>query len=136
MVEYTDSREASTYYGNLLGANMPPSGIMRPVRADVDFGPYMADLQRRIKAAWHPPKGNESKRVVVVFKVHRDGSLSNLRIDHSSGVAVCDQYIPFFLTTDTAIGDCPLKAEFELQKRTRCHRTISSRRDHLFIRAC
>jgi len=60
-------------------------------QADVDFGPYMSDLQRRIKRAWFPPKGNESKRVVVVFKIHRGGELSNLRLDHSSGVASADQ---------------------------------------------
>lgn len=60
-------------------------------QADVDFGPYMADLQRRIKRAWFPPKGNESKRVVVVFKVHRGGELSHLRLDKSSGVAVADE---------------------------------------------
>ncbi len=60
-------------------------------QADVDFGPYMADLQRRIKRAWFPPKGNESKRVVVQFKVHKGGELSNLRIDHSSGLAIADQ---------------------------------------------
>jgi TonB family protein len=59
-------------------------------QADVDFGPYMADLQRRIKRAWFPPKGNESKRVVVIFKVHRGGELSNLRLEHSSGVAIAD----------------------------------------------
>lgn len=53
--------------------------------------PYMADLQRRIKRAWFPPKGYETKRVVVVFKIHRGGELSNLRLDHSSGVAVADQ---------------------------------------------
>ena len=73
-------------------ANNNPNG--RPsldATKDVDFGPYMADLQRRIKRAWFPPKGNESKRVVVQFKVHRGGELSNLRIDHSSGVAVADQ---------------------------------------------
>jgi len=73
-------------------ANKNPNG--RPsvaAQADVDFGPYMADLQRRIKRAWFPPKGNESKRVVVVFKVHKGGELSNLRLDHSSGVAVADQ---------------------------------------------
>jgi TonB family protein len=60
-------------------------------QADVDFGPYMADLQRRIKRAWFPPKGNESKRVVVIFKVHKGGELSNLRIEHSSGMAIADQ---------------------------------------------
>jgi TonB family protein len=59
-------------------------------QADVDFGPYMADLQRRIKRAWFPPKGNESKRVVVIFKVHRGGELSNLRLEHASGVAIAD----------------------------------------------
>ncbi len=60
-------------------------------QADVDFGPYMADLQRRIKRAWFPPKGHEDKRVVVVFKVHRGGEMSHLRLDHSSGVSVADQ---------------------------------------------
>lgn len=58
---------------------------------DVDFGPYMADLQRRIKKCWFPPKGNETKRVVVVFKIHRSGELSHLLIEKSSGVAVADQ---------------------------------------------
>lgn len=60
-------------------------------RKDVDFGPYMADLQRRIKRAWFPPKGNESKRVKVVFKVHRDGQMTNLRMLNSSGLAIADQ---------------------------------------------
>lgn len=60
-------------------------------QADVDFGPYMADLQRRIKRAWFPPKGYEDKRVVVVFKIHRGGELSHLRLDHSSGVPIADE---------------------------------------------
>ena len=73
-------------------ANGNPNG--RPSLAaqqDVDFGPYMADLQRRIKRAWFPPKGQESKRVVVVFKIHRNGELSHLRLDHTSGMAIADQ---------------------------------------------
>jgi TonB family protein len=76
--------------GNPEENNKPNGRPSAAAQADVDFGPYMADLQRRIKRAWFPPKGNESKRVVVVFKVHRGGELSNLRIDHSSGVAVAD----------------------------------------------
>jgi len=58
---------------------------------DVDFGPYMADLQRRIKRAWFPPKGNESKRVQVVFKIHTNGTMSNLRLVGTSGAAIADQ---------------------------------------------
>jgi len=60
-------------------------------QSDVDFGPYMADLQRRIKRAWFPPKGYEGKRVVVSFKVHSNGEMSDLRLDHGSGVAIADQ---------------------------------------------
>jgi TonB family protein len=66
------------------------AGNSTAATADVDFGPYMADLQRRIKKHWFPPKGNESKRVVVVFKVHSGGELSGLHLDHSSGVAIAD----------------------------------------------
>jgi len=75
-------------------AGNPDDGKGRPsvaARADVDFGPYMADLQRRIKRAWFPPKGNESKRVKVVFKVHRDGQMTNLRMVTSSGLTIADQ---------------------------------------------
>ena len=50
-----------------------------------DFGPYMRELQRRIKRNWHPPRGNESKRVVLIFKVSRDGRLLSLNISKSAG---------------------------------------------------
>lgn len=60
-------------------------------KSDVDFGPYMADLQRRIRRAWFPPKGQEMKRVVVIFKVHSGGNLSDLRLDHSSGLPSADE---------------------------------------------
>lgn len=57
---------------------------------DCDYSTYMEDLQRRIKRCWFPPDGVESKRVVVVFKVARDGSLSHLRVYKSSGVQLMD----------------------------------------------
>jgi len=55
-----------------------------------DFGPYMRELQRRIKRNWHPPRGNESKKVVLLFKVSRDGRLLRLNISKSSGLADAD----------------------------------------------
>ena len=54
------------------------------------FGPFMADLQRRIKRAWYPSKGKESKRVVVRFKVHRLGELSDLQLERTSGDKIAD----------------------------------------------
>lgn len=58
---------------------------------DIDFGPYMADLQKRIKNNWHPPKSNQSRRVKVHFEVHSDGVVSNIRIQQSSGVPEVDE---------------------------------------------
>ncbi|OGI06068.1 MAG: hypothetical protein A3I68_03020 [Candidatus Melainabacteria bacterium RIFCSPLOWO2_02_FULL_35_15] len=81
-----------------LGAvgNPPPNA--RPgappsiaAKKDVDFGPYMNELQRRIKRAWRPPRGNESKRVIVTFKINRGGELSNLIIKKGSGFQPSDQ---------------------------------------------
>ena len=57
----------------------------------IDWGLYMLELQRRIKRAWFPPHKEENKRVVVVFKIHRDGELSNLRLIGSSGSADADR---------------------------------------------
>ena len=55
-----------------------------------NWGPYMRDLERRIKRNWSPPKGNESKRVVVYFKVGRDGRLLSLKTQKSSGLPDAD----------------------------------------------
>ena len=55
-----------------------------------DFGPYMKELQRRIRANWDPPKGNESKRVVLLFKIAKDGRLLSCRVLKSSGLPNAD----------------------------------------------
>jgi TonB family protein len=72
-------------------APAPPPPMSKNANADVDFGPYMANLQRNIKRNWFPPKGQESRRVVVVFKVNNNGSYSDLKLSKSSGIAVADQ---------------------------------------------
>lgn len=56
-----------------------------------DFGPYMRELQRRIKLNWDPPKGNESKTVVLLFKIAKDGRLLSCRVNKSSGLPSADQ---------------------------------------------
>lgn len=71
--------------GNPHGA--PGVNAMR----DPDFGPYMRELQRRIKMNWDPPKGNESKRVVLIFRISRSGRLLSIKTLKSSGVAAADR---------------------------------------------
>ncbi|MCQ2743822.1 MAG: TonB C-terminal domain-containing protein [bacterium] len=56
-----------------------------------DFGPYMRELQRRIKLNWDPPKGNESKTVVLLFRIAKDGRLLTCRVNRSSGLPSADQ---------------------------------------------
>ncbi|MEM0951718.1 MAG: TonB family protein [Cyanobacteria bacterium P01_H01_bin.74] len=58
--------------------------------AEPDFGPYIAELQRRIRRNWTPPVEDRSKRVVAYFVIGRDGRLLSLRIDRSSGSVAAD----------------------------------------------
>jgi TonB family protein len=58
---------------------------------DVDFGEYMADLQRRIKAQWTPPKGHEADRVVFTFNIHKSGDVSDIKLVSGSGFAQSDE---------------------------------------------
>jgi TonB family protein len=50
----------------------------------------MKELQRRIKMNWDPPKGNESKRVVLLFKIAKDGRLLSCSVFKSSGLPNAD----------------------------------------------
>lgn len=49
------------------------------VEQDVDYGPYMAELQRRIKLNWESPRSTRDRKIVVLFYVARDGNLVNDR---------------------------------------------------------
>lgn len=54
-------------------------------KRDPNFGPYMAELQRRIKRNWRPPRRNNSKRVILLFTIAKDGRLLNLKVYKPSG---------------------------------------------------
>jgi len=60
-------------------------------QSNVDFDPYLRELQGRIKSNWTPPKGNESKNVIVLFKIAKDGNLLSSSILTSSGLFDADQ---------------------------------------------
>ncbi|HEY9714510.1 MAG TPA: TonB family protein [Chroococcales cyanobacterium] len=97
MVEHSDSAEAKAYYEKIFGGYMKPQGganltTVRPKShlAEVDFGPYMGEFQRRLKRRWKPPKGEEYKKVTVVMTVHSDGKITDPHIQQSSGVAGAD----------------------------------------------
>jgi TonB family protein len=55
------------------------------VAADADYGPFMAELQKRIKRNWTPPRGAESRRVRLLFYLARDGRVVKIDVADSSG---------------------------------------------------
>lgn len=65
----------------------PPS---RPAQ-EVDFSRYMAELQRAIRRAWFPPRDPDSRQIVVTFKIHPNGEMSNLHLYKSSGISTADR---------------------------------------------
>lgn len=80
--------------GSGSGGGNPGGGGGRPgidAIREPDFGPYMRELQRRIKMNWDPPKGNESKRVILLFKIAKDGRLLSCSVFKSSGLPNADK---------------------------------------------
>ncbi len=62
-------------------ANNNPNGpASLGARADIEFGPYMSALQRKIKMAWKPPRGSESNRIVVMFTINKNGYIQNIQL--------------------------------------------------------
>lgn len=88
----TGSR-GSGYSGGNVG-NPGPGNPSGPPGIDAirqpNWGPYMRDLEARIKRNWNPPKGDQSKRVVLLFKIGRDGRLLSIQTVKSSGQPLSD----------------------------------------------
>ncbi len=58
---------------------------------DVDFGPFMADLEKRIKRNWLPPRGSESTKVMLLFYLARDGKVVKIETSKPSGDEEADR---------------------------------------------
>lgn len=80
--------------GSYNQSGSPGGGGGRPgidALPEPDFGPYIAELQRRIKRNWNPPSADRSKRVVALFTINRSGQLTSVRLKSSSGTQAADQ---------------------------------------------
>lgn len=74
----------------VLNAILPTLPSFSQNEGSVDFGPYMAELQQKIKRNWYPPRGQETKKVLVHFKIDSAGTLFSPTIFKSSGSKACD----------------------------------------------
>lgn len=75
------------------------------------FGPYMRELQRRVKLNWAPPKAEESTHVTTIFKISKNGKVSALKIMKSSGYTEMDKAA--IEAVKKASPFRPLPSEFE-----------------------
>ncbi|HEY9683827.1 MAG TPA: TonB C-terminal domain-containing protein [Oculatellaceae cyanobacterium] len=76
---------------------------------EIDFGPFMAEMQRRIKRNWFPPRSAHSLHIVTVFKVDKDGHISDLKAETLSGVHEADE-AALKAVTNTHLPPLPAKA--------------------------
>lgn len=59
---------------------------------DFPFAHYIGRMRQKIAATWRPPGGSPEERACrVYFRVHRNGSVSNVAVEESSGVPLFDQ---------------------------------------------
>jgi protein TonB len=96
------TRANAAQYGEQAGSNMPhqmqPGAIGQTSVGDAGFASlypwYVDQINRKMGQSWNrydvDPHTPKSTRVYVVFTIHRDGSVSDLRLDEKSGSSTLD----------------------------------------------
>jgi TonB family protein len=56
-----------------------------------DLGPYLAQLQQKVRQQWIPGHTQSSRRTVLFFTITRSGQVMNLEILRSSGFSSTDE---------------------------------------------
>ncbi len=68
---------------------------------------YLNNVRSKIEMNWKPPTENRSVSVVVRFIIHADGSISDLRIETSSGNSTLDNLAMRAVTLAAPFGKLP-----------------------------
>lgn len=76
---------------NTREGNEGPVAIVPSRTAEIDYSAYMAELQRRIKRAWIPPRDGSSRKVRVMFQIFTNGEVGRVQLVQGSGIALADQ---------------------------------------------
>lgn len=83
--------EAKNIYKNSKNKNDSDSDNESSATDELNWNPYMRDLQRRIKRNWKPIKLGYSSRVVVLFTIGKNGELVSAEIYKTSGNKEMDE---------------------------------------------
>jgi protein TonB len=71
----------------------PETGAVSFDTDDFPFAPYVNRMRRKIAANWRVPEGSQGadRSCRVYFRVHRDGAVSDVAVEESSGLFMFDQ---------------------------------------------
>ncbi len=106
-------------YGEQSGSVMPhamqPGTIGQTTVGDNNFASmypwYVDQINRTMQQNWYKgqvdPRTPKGARVYLVFTVHRDGSMSNLRLDQSSGSPTLDKSCMIAVQRASNFGGLP-----------------------------
>lgn len=72
-----------------------------------DWGPYMKSMQHKIKRNWKPPHEDETEKIVVMFKIAKDGKLLSLQLVKSSGNPNADRAALLAIETSAPFNTLP-----------------------------
>jgi TonB family protein len=93
-VRKTDARPDSLLAGEGTGGGSAPvAGGVTFDGGDFPFAPFIGRMRQKIAAAWEVPAGSAGveRSAVVYFRAHRDGSVSHVAVEQSSGVPLFDR---------------------------------------------
>jgi TonB family protein len=96
----TDAKPDSDVSGEQPGEGIPGPKGDEPVMGGVSidggnfpFASYINRMRQKIATTWEVPAGTEGleRSAVVYFRIHRDGSVSNVTVEKSSSITVFDR---------------------------------------------
>jgi len=129
--EYTKKTEycpvpqklSRTGFDTTIVPKMSPLRDIRlgPPEDGVDYSHFMANMMRRVRICWSPPKGCESKEVQVTFTTEKNGVISKVHLKKSSGVKIADeaamkaieQAAPFLFLPQETPGSVDIQFTFD-----------------------
>ena len=72
---YFGAKVLSKETAPISNLNNKNSKTINKVDNPEDFGPYMRNIQRKIKMNWNPPKNDNSSSVTLLFTLDRKGNV-------------------------------------------------------------
>ena len=68
---------------------------------------YMTYVERTLKSHWHPSRSSKSRQVMTLFKIHEDGTVSDIQIDNQKEAPMLDDQ------SEAALDAIKLSAPFQ-----------------------